>query len=495
MADDVRALLVYCGGEQPAVVPHVRAPARSLAVLPFLAIGPDADDFAEGLTEDVIAQLSTIRALRVIARASVSPFRTREQPPRDIGARLGVRALLDGSIRRAGTRVRIVAQLIDAPTESPLWSHTYDRELTDMFGVQAEVADEIARALEAELTSGERARLHRKATGNVAAYQLYLKGRHCLLKYTADGVRQSFAFLEQALAVDSHFALAHAWMALAHVISGPGYGGPAVDSRESYRLARAAAEQALAIDPDLGEAHGALGFVQLVLDFDWTGSERAFRRALELTPGSDLMWSAYGLLLSALERYDEAIAAYRRAQQLDPLTAVHSSTLAAMLIRAGRLDEALEESRRLIDLQPDFPMARSTLGWALLKRGQADAGLAEMERAVALAPGNTMLLGQLGHAYAVAGRTEDARRILERFGELAGTRKVSSYHLAYVHAGLGEQEAAIDCLEQAYEERAGGIYAVTGSFLFIELAPHPRFVALLRRMNLRDRTSAGGHDG
>jgi tetratricopeptide (TPR) repeat protein len=411
-------------------------------------------------------------------------FKQQPRALKEIGARLGVRTLLDGSIRRAGTRVRIVTELLDAATETQVWSATYDRELTDIFTVQGEVAEQIAHALEAELTSDERARLGRKPTENLAAYHLYLKGRHCLLKYTADGIRQGLDYLAQAVAADPSFALAQAWIAMAHVICGMGYAGGLERPEASYRLARDAAERALALDPDLGDAHGSLALVRLVVDFDWAGAERGFRRAIELNPNGDQLWGEYALLLSALGRYDEAIAAYRRAKELDPLTPVHSSTLASVLLRAGRAGEALDEATRLLELQPEFPLAHSNLGWAHLMQGAVDEGVAALEKAAALAPGNTMLLGQLGHGYALAGRTDQAREVLARLNELAATRYVSPYHLSYVYAGLGESDAAIDCLERAFDERTGGIYGVNGSFLFTGLRSHPRFTALLRKMNL-----------
>jgi serine/threonine-protein kinase len=484
MADDVRSLLVYCHGETPASTPEART-AKSIAVLPFAGIGsgPETEEFADGMTEDVIARLSQIGSLKVIARTSVMRFRN-QQSLKEIGARLGVRTLLTGSTRRAGTRVRIVTQLLDAATETQLWSATYDRELTDIFAIQAEVAEQIARALEAELTSAVKARLARKPTDDVAAYQLFLKGRHCLLKYTPDGVRQGIEFLTRAIGADPSFALAHTWMSLGHVISGMGYDGGLARPEVSYRLAKEAAEQAVALDADLGDAHGALAFVKLVMEFDWSGSERGFRRALELNPNSDLLWAEYGLLLSALARYDEAIAAYRRAKEIDPLAPLHSSTLASVLLRADRVDEALDEATRLLELQPEYALAHSNLGWALLARGAVEEGLAAIEKATTLSPLNTMLLGQLGHACAVSGRTSRARDILVRMNDLAATRYVSPYHLAYVHAGLGEHDTAIDCLERAFDEHAVGVYGMNGSFLFTGLRAHPRFRALLRKMNL-----------
>jgi tetratricopeptide (TPR) repeat protein len=320
---------------------------------------------------------------------------------------------------------------------------------------------------------------------------MFLKGRHCLMKYTADRVRQGLAFLEQSVGEDPAFALGHVWLALGHIISGMGYGGEPVSPVDSYRAARGAAERALAIDPDLGDAHGALAFVRLVVDFDWKGSEDEFRRGLELSPGSDLMWAEYGLLLSALERYDEAIAAYRRAKELDPLTPAHASTLASVLLRARRPDEALDEAERLLALQPEFPLAHSNVGWARLMRGQADAGLRALEKAVELAPGNAMLLGQLGHAYALAGRDRQALELLEQMT----AAHASPYHLAYVYTALGRHDEAVDCLERAFDERAGGIYGIKGSFLFAPLASHPGFVALLRRMNLEGPGRGDGARG
>jgi len=493
MADAVRSLLVYCDDNRRESAVEARAPIRSIAVLPFLpaAGSSEPDAFADGITEDVIAQLSKIRGLKVIARASVLPFRNREMTARDIAARLAVRTLLDGSIRQAGGRVRIVVHLIDAATEAQLWSDTYDRELADIFAIQSDVAKQIAGALEVELSGDERRRLGSRPTANLAAFQLYLKGRHCVLKYTAEGLRQGLAYLEQSISEDTDFALGHAWAAFAHVIATMGYAGGGVPPRESRSHAREAAQRALAIDTQLGDAHGAVALVKLVIDHDWSGCERAFRRGLELSPGSDFMWAAYGLLLSTLERFDEAIAAYRRAKELDPLTAVHASTLASVLLRAGRLDEALDEARRLTELAPEFPMARSNLGWAYLLKGANERGLAELEKAAALAPGNSMLLGQLGEAYALAGRTQEANDVLKRLRE----RQTSSYHLAYVYTGLGDDEAAMDCLERAYEEQAGGLYGIKGSFLFRRLVTHPRFIDLLRRMNLIDDPCAGEPTG
>ena len=467
---------------KPAVV---RPSGPSIAVLPFLNLSADPENeyFADGMTEDVIAQLSKIRALKVISRTSVMQFKKREQSLREIGRRLGVATLLEGSVRQAGNRVRIVAQLIDAETDQHLWAETYDRQLSDVFAIQSDVALHIAAALKAELSADERTRIGKEPTSDLKAYHLYLKGQHCLRRYTSEGIHQGLEYFEQAIEKDPNYALVYAGVAMAYVILGLGFGPGEIRPDEAHRRGKEAVVRALEIDSELGEAHGILAFLKFVSDFDWTGAEREFKRAIELNPGS-MTYAVYGLMLSALERYDEAIAAQRRAQELDPLTAVHPSDIASTLLRADRYDEAMKEAKRLIEMQPDFATGHSTLGWAYVKKGRCEEGLAELEKAVALNPGNTMLLAQLGQAYALAGKVGEARDVLLQLEELSRQRYVPPYHMAYVYTGLGEHDTAIDALEQAYEERAGGVYGIKGSFLFTTLRSHPRFKALLRKMNL-----------
>ena len=460
-----------------------RPRARSVAVLPFvnLSADPENEYFADGITEDVIAQLSKIRALEVISRTSVMPFKKRQEGLRAIAAKLGVATLLEGSVRRAGDRVRIVAQLIDADTDQHLWAETYDRQLTDVFAIQTDVALQIAAALQAELSADERTRIHKEPTRDLQAYQLYLQGRHCLVKFTEPGIRRGIEYFEQAIAKDPAYALAHAGVAMAFTELG-GQGGGAVTPAQAYERAKEAAAKALALDGALGEARCMLAFLKFVCDFDWTGAEAEFKRALDLSPGSADTYDLYGRMLSALTRYDEAIAMVKRAQELDPLA--HRTDVASVLVRAGRYDEAVQAATRAVEFDPDDPRGRSILGWAHLKNGNPDRGLAELERAVSLAPGNTLFWAQLGQAYALAGRVGQARDVLRQLQDLARERYVSPYHLAYIYTGLGEQDAAIDLLEQAYEQRSGGVYGIKGSFLFTTLHRHPRFVALLGKMHL-----------
>jgi len=462
------------------------APAReprppSVAVLPFrnLSADPENEYFADGITEDVIAHLSKVRALKVISRSSVMPFKQREQSLKEIGARLEAATLLDGSVRRAGDRVRIVAQLVDAETDRHLWAETYDRQLTDIFGIQTDVALHIADALKAELSVDEQTRIRKEPTSDLRAYQLYLLGRHWLVRYTPAAMQRAIEHFRGAIARDSAYALAYAAVAMAYAeLAESGAMAPDTAARE----AKQAAANAVRIDPQLGEAHCTLAYLKSIWDFDWTGAEAEFQRALELSPNSADTYDLYGRMCSAVARYDEAITLQQRAQELDPLA--HRLDVATTQLRAGRYPEAARGAARTLEFDPDHERALATRGWALFKQGMMDEGLSDLERAVVLTPGNTQWLAQLGQAYALAGKVDRARDVLRQLEERARETYVSPYHLAYVYTGLGEPERAMDLLERAFEQRAGAIYGIKGSFLFAPLRTHPRFQALLARLNL-----------
>jgi len=460
------------------------APAPpSVAVLPFLNMSADPENefFADGITEDVIAHLAKIRSIKVISRTSVMAFKKREQSLREIGEKLGAATLVEGSVRRAGNRVRIVAQLVDGTSDEHLWAETYDRDLTDIFAIQTDVALSIAEALRAELTSDERSRVGRRPTDDLEAYDLYLRGRAALQTFSAEGFRRGLVLLDQAVRRDPEFALA--WTSIAQIHAEDGISGAIGKSpEESIRLAKQAVARALELDDELGEAHGISALIRFVFDFDWQGAEDAFRQAIELAPGNAEIHDHYSWLCNSVGRFDDALREVRRANELDPLLA--QSDVATTLLRAGRIEEALAEARRNLAAIPDSPRCHSNLGWALILHGEPAAGIASLERAVAVSPGSTLFLSQLGQAAAMTGDTDRARKILAQLHELAARDFVSPYHFAYVHTGLGEADAAIDRLEEAFERRSGAIYGIKGSFLFRSLRGHPRFEALLHRMNL-----------
>ena len=459
----------------------VRPTLPCVAVLPFLNLSanPDNEYFADGITEDVIAQLSRIRALKVISRTSVMQFKKRDQSLRDIGAALNATTLLEGSVRRVGDRVRIVAQLIDVETDQHLWAETYDRQLTDIFVIQSDVALHIAAALRAELSREEHIRIRKEPTSDLEAYQLYLQGRHCYIRFTDDGLRRGVEYFERAISRDPDYAMAYVGLALAYAELGE---SGSLSPDEAYRRGKEAAIKALDLDSELGEAHCVLAFLKFVSDFDWAGAERGFKRSLELSPGNADTYDLYGRLCAALERYDEAIAMHKRAHELDPLT--HRMDVATALLRAGSYDEALETATRALESDPHNARGHATVAWAYVKKGQYDKGLPLLETAVAMSPGDTLWLAQLGQVHGMAGDAGKARDVLRQLEELSQRRYVSPYHMAYVYTGLGEWDRAIDFLESAYEKRAGAVYGIKGSFLFTALHSHPRFTALLKKMNL-----------
>jgi TolB-like protein len=481
---EVEALAYRLRTAPPKRLLATSTPAReasaSIAVLPFrnLSTDPENGCFADGITEDVIANLSRIRSLKVISRTSVLHFRERRPTLKEIGTALGATVVLAGSVRRAGDRVRIVAQLMDTDTDRHLWSETYDRGLADIFAIQSEVALQIASALETELSPAERTRVRRKPTGDLQAYHLFLQGRQVLNRYTTDAMLGSLAFFERAIARDPDFADAHATLAVVQAqLAEMGVFDPA----SAYARAAEAVELALRLDPDLDTAHCTLGFLKAVREYDWLGAEREFERAIELNPSGADTYDLYGRICAGIARYDRAIALLERAAELDPLS--HRVDVTTTLLRAGRIDEAITRAEAALELE-SHERSRATLGWAYFLKGRQEEGLAELESAVAMAPGALMWLAQLGEAHGLAGNVVRARDILRSLEECARKQYVPPYYFAYVHTGLGDAGRAMDYLERAVAERAGPAYSIKGSFLLAPLRGHPRFRALLRQMNL-----------
>lgn len=461
--------------------PANRQRSASVAVLPFLDLSADhePDHLADGISEDIISHLSKIRGLTVISSTSVMRLKERRQGLREIGASIGARTVLEGSVRRIEDRVRVVAKLTEVETDTHLWVETYDRLLTDIFSVQSDVALQIAAALKAKLSPDEETRVRMQPTRDIHAYQLYLEGRHCFIEYSQETVARSIEFFERAIVCDPGFALAFVHLAMAYTeLAEDGTMAPDI----AYRHATEAATRALRLDPLLGAAHCAMGHLKAVREFDWSGAEECFKRALELSPSDAHTYNLYGRFCAGLARHDEAITLHSHARELDPL--VHRMDLVTALIRAGRYPEAIAEAESAMALDPSHGRTRATLGWAYFLSGRRDEGLAQLEQAVSLSHGTSAWLAQLGEAYGMAGNAEKAREILAELGERAQHTFVSPYYFAYLHTGLGDFDRAMDSLTHAVALRTGPAYAIKGSFLLAPLRTHPAFLRLLREMKL-----------
>lgn len=472
-------------GESPsrqrALQPTAHERSIAIAVLPFLNLSTDPENeyFADGITEDVIAHLSKVHALRVTSLNSVMPFKQRKQSTKEIGAAIGVTTLLDGSVRRSGDNVRIVAKLIDVASDQHIWVETYDRKLTDIFAIQTDVALKISSALQAELSPAEKTRVERAPTTDIQAYQLFLKGRQWFIDYTPDSFVRAVDFFQRAIARDQSFAHAWANLGLLHVESAEqGY----VDPTVAFPIAEDSISKAIRLDPELSAAHCASGYLKTVRDFDWGGAEMSFRRALELSPSNSDAYDLYGRLCSGLGRFDEAFEMQQRAYEIDPLA--HRMDMVTTLLRAGRYSEAIGPAEAAVELDDNHARASATLGWTYFLNDRLAEGIERLERASEISKESTLWLSQLGEAYGLAGKTEKARAVLRNLEQRAKKGFVSPYHFAYVYVGLGDVDRALDLLEEAVAKRTGPTYGIKGSFLLERLHSHPRFRALLRDMNL-----------
>jgi TolB-like protein/Flp pilus assembly protein TadD len=454
------------------------APARwRLAVLPLrnLSGDPAQDYFAEGLTEELQAQLSRgdPQRIAVLARRSVGQVLAKGEG--SLARELGATHVLDGSVRRSGERVRLSVQLAHARDHSQVWAQSYDRDLCEILAVQ----DELAREVTAGITATARAPSSgRFALVDPEAYSACLMGRQLWGRRSVESVSRAVAQFERATALAPGYAPAHAGLADCYaVLANPELGWlPPV---EAMPRARSAAERALALDPALGEGFASLGFVRLWFDWDAAGAEESFTRALELWPAhaSARQWRA--ALLAVIDRVDEALAELDRALELDPLSNVLRVERSSILYFERDYENAVRQARAALALDDQLVLARLELARALGEQGRAEEALAVLEPAQALAPGLPALTMALGRAQAAAGRADKARLALAELAALGRQRYVSAFQRAAVHAALGEREATLSALEAAREERCAYVVHLAKEPAADALRGEPRFQALL----------------
>jgi TolB-like protein/Tfp pilus assembly protein PilF len=454
---------------------------KSIAVLPFdnLSRDPDNAYFVEGIQDEILTRLAKIADLKVIARSSTQRFQNKGDLPQ-IAQQLGVAHLLEGSVQKVNDQVRINVQLIKAANEAHLWAEVYDRKLTDIFAVESEIAKTIADTLQAKLTGSERRVIAARPTENTEAHQLYLKGRFFWNKRTGNDLRKAIDYFEQAIAVDPNYALGYAGVADAYVFL-PGYtaGAP----QDCYPKATAAAKKALQLDDTLAEAHTTLALALWYYDFDFSQANREFERAIQLNPNYATGHQQYGNnTLSALGRFDEAIAEGKRAVELDPLSLVINADLGMNYYYARRYNEAIAQLRKTLEIDPRYYYAHVNLGEALAAKRAFDEAIAEYEKARALND-DPFVLGLLGHAYGSSGNRTQAVKILDELKEASTHRYVSVVSFALVYLALGEKEEALRWLEQSYQDRAGAdIGWIRVDALFDPLRENPRFEVLAEKI-------------
>ena len=463
-------------GPKPAI-------SKSVAVLPFKNLSDSKEDeyFSDGITDDIIAQLSKITDLKVISRTSVMQYKGISKNIRDIGRELDVATVLEGSVRRSGNQIRIVAQLIDANNEGHLWADTYDKEMTQVFAIQSDVAQRIAAALEAKLSPVEKGRIEKKQTGNTEAYQLYLKGRFYWNKRQLDDIKTAIECFKKAIEKDPDYALAYAGLASAQVLV-PSYGVPI---GEWYTNAQNTAVKALEIDSTLAEAHTVLGEIAQDHYFDWAGAEKHFRRAIELDPGYPTAHQWYSSTLSFLGRFDEALSEAKRAQELDPLSLVINMNLGDALYVMRQYDRAIEQYKNTLALDRSFPWPHSGLGSIYQVQGKFNESIAEYQQADSLGGSIPYTLVPLGWIYARAGRKADALRVLEELLRLAQHGNSVSYGIAFLYYELGEKDKAFEWFEKAYQDRDIWLESLGTDPLWDNLRLDPKCIALLKKMGLR----------
>ena len=465
----------------------VRASPRTheprVAVLPLANIsGRTADEyFVDGMTEELIQTLSKIAGLRVIGRASVMRYKAASATPAEIARELGVSAVVEGGVRKAGNRIRVTARLLDAAGSDTLWSQDYDRTLGDVFALQSEISRRIADSLQVKILGTEREILGRPITASPSAHATYLKGRFQLNLRTEESLRQALGSFGEALKDDPRFALAHAGISDAYsTLAWLEYVRP----RSAFPSARKAALRALELDSTLAEAHTALGFVRFLYDRSWVEAERDFRRAIAFNPNYPTAHQFYSDLLKAMGRLDEALVEINRALELDPVSLGINTALGHVLYLSRRYDDAIAQYRRALDLNPNFAQAHLWFGRPYLEKGMFGPAIDEVRTAVRLTHESTMSLAVLGHALASAGRPKEAQQILSTLAKRGRSQYVPSYWIALVYVGLRDKERAFQWLRRAEDERSAWLAWVKVEPRFDNLRSDPRFGRLLRRLKL-----------
>jgi TolB-like protein/DNA-binding winged helix-turn-helix (wHTH) protein/Flp pilus assembly protein TadD len=454
---------------------------RSLAVLPMknLSGDPAQEFFADGMTEELIGRLATIRGLRVISRTSVMQFKDTKLLAPEIASALGVDALVEGSVIQHGNRIRVHAQLIRASTDEHFWSETYDRDLSDVLALQSDVARAIAEKVKASISSEEHSRLAAARQVSPEVYESYLKGRSVMFNTPAD-TQRSIGYFEEAIKMDHTFAPAYIALANAYMEAGTASGGASPKSMQPKAIS--AAQKALELDPTLPEPHVLLGLVYQGR-WDWSNAEREFKRALELSPNDASAHGGYAGWLLCQGRFEEAQTWERRGRDIDPFT-VTGQDLGWVLFQSRHYDEAIRELRSHLAVYPDNPGDLWFLGFALIAKGAPGEAIPVLEKSVTLSDRSPAMIGVLISAYAHAGRRADAMDLLEKLKRRQQKGYIPAAAFVNAYLGLGDKEQAIAWMERAYQEQSMILQYLKVHPFFDPVRDDPRFKDLVRRVGL-----------
>ncbi len=463
--------------------PSGRIPIDSLAVLPFTSMNDDADSeyLSEGITESIMNKLAGLSGLRVVPRSVVFRYKGSGKDPFEIAREVQARAVVTGRIMQRGSTLVIKAELVDSVTEAQLWGEQYNRNFDDIFAVQEEMAAEITRSLRIKLSGEEQAGLTKRYTENTHAYQAYLRGRHYWSKRTVDGLRRALEHFQKAIDLDPGYALAYDGLADTYNILGY-YNTHR--PRDAYPRGKEAAARALALDPQLAEAHASLGYALLFFDYDWEGAGQSLARAIELNPkyATAHQWNAWYLF--QMERWDDALDALRHAQALDSLSLIINDHLGYALLLAGKPQEALIQLRATRDLDPTFPWTYWRLGLVYLELGRHLESVEAFDNVATMTDGGVGL-GYKGLVLGITGRTDEAHAVRARLDQLAATRYVSPLDYALVHAGLGDLDETMAALQRCNEDRVSDFARLKALPWPNIVRSDPRFNALVQGLGLR----------
>jgi TolB-like protein/Tfp pilus assembly protein PilF len=457
-------------------------PIESIAVMPFVNDNgnPDVEYLSDGMTETLIGSLSQLPKLSVKARSTVFRYKGKTVDDKTVGKELNVEAILNGRIMQRGDQLTLNLELVDVATENVIWSQQYNRKQTDLVTLQSEIARDVSNQLKSKLSGAEVAKVEKSYTANTEAYQLYLKGKFYWNKRTGESLQQAAEFYRQAIDKDPNYALAYSGLAETYVLFSSYDVAPAGDSMPQ---AKAAAQRALAIDDSLAEAHTALGFYLSTYEWDRAGSEKEYRRAIELKPNYATAHHWLGADLTNIKRFDDSLAELKRAEELDPLSPIIGTNLGDTLVFVRRYDEAIAQYKRTLVSNPNFGYAHRALGWAYGAKGMYPEAIAETRTAIELRNGSSAK-GYLGLWLAKSGQRDETLKLLAELKKESTQGYVQNYTFALVYIGLGNKEEALNYLEKHMSARAetANQYGVDPEL--DELRGEPRFKQMLKQMNL-----------